>query len=160
MKKQTVTIIGYNKLNMYHYEQQLNQLFGDYINVEIMAFDEIKQRKGYMTDIVLLPSNSLFEEVKNHINKDCPVVVFSRTISHRGLEKLNEIRQQKKLYAVDETKLMADEMSVCIKQLGVNHLYIYPVTKHEAMGLKQKEILMFTKVDELNDALYLSLIHI
>lgn len=134
--KKSITIVGYSIQSLNVISEQIKNVFGENIFVRKITVDDLKEQCNILSDLILFPSYSLYNKTRNSFNSDDDIVIMSRTISKEGFDKLKSISTKDRIYLIDETKEMAEEICGVIYQLGIRHLNIKPLT-YEVFKEKQ-----------------------
>jgi len=109
------------------YSQQLKSLFEDYIDIQKFSFSDLSIENGINCDLVLIPSDSTYESVKQYVKNNSPTIVANRTLSKDGFNKIINLPPGTKAMLANVGADMAMETISLIHQLGIHHLELIPV---------------------------------
>lgn len=136
MMKKSITIIDYLTESLNILSEQLKNIFKDTVLIKKMTVVDLEKEERISSDIILMPSYSLYNQIKYYFDKETDIVIMSRTISNEGFDKLKGLRPGNNVYLVEEIKEMADEICCVIYQLGVRHFNIIPLGLNEFLSEK------------------------
>ncbi|WDV44611.1 sigma 54-interacting transcriptional regulator [Clostridiaceae bacterium M8S5] len=125
----TVAIVSHNTKAIEVFSEQIESLYADSLSIVKYYIDKNGLSSKVTDDIVLITSYEELEEVKDYIDSNSQIIFANRTISRRGMYKLNEISKGSNVLLLDESMDMAKGMIRVLYQIGITHLNIIPVTK-------------------------------
>lgn len=125
--RKNITVIGYSIESINIISEQIKNIFGENVLVKNIIVKDLKEENKIYSDLILLPSYSLYNKIKDHFDSENDIVIMSRTISKEGFDKLKSIPRECEIYLIDETKEMAEEVCGIIYQLGIKWLKIKPL---------------------------------
>ena len=124
--KKTITVIDYaSSIDVIC--SQIREIFEDGFNIKKIRVEEAYGYGEISGDMVLLPSNSILNVVKNKISSSSEIAVMSRTISLEGFDKLKSQDVEKSIYLVDNTYERACEISTVVYKLGLKEIDMLPL---------------------------------
>lgn len=129
--KKKITVVGYSIESINSICGQLNSIFKEDVNIKKITVNDLKKEDNIFSDLILLPTYSLYNQIKYCFDSEDNIVIMSRTISKEGYNKLKSIPFNRDIYIIDETKDMAEEICAVINQLGINHFQINPLVKDD-----------------------------
>lgn len=125
--RKNITVIGYSIESINIISEQIKNIFGENVFVKNIIVKDLNNENKIYSDLILLPSYSLYNKIKDHFDSENDIVIMSRTISKEGFDKLKSIPRECEIYLIDETKEMAEEICGIIYQLGIKWLKIKPL---------------------------------
>ena len=124
--KKTITVIDYAS-SIEVICSQIREIFEDKFKIVKILVEEAYGYGEISGDMVLLPSDSILNVVKNRISLKSEITIMNRTISMKGFEKLKELESEKRIYMVDNTFEKACEICTVVYKLGLKDLDIMPL---------------------------------
>ncbi|MCT8975145.1 sigma 54-interacting transcriptional regulator [Clostridium sp. CX1] len=136
-----LAIISYSPSVMDTYQKQIVSLFSDKVLVDKYFIGSEEIRKGIEADLVLLPSYSIFLDIKPYINKSSEVIVINRTISQEALDTIMNIPEGTEGILLDESLELAVQMVSIIYGLGGRHIELTPASVENHENTKEKTVI-------------------
>ncbi len=127
--KKKITIIGYTLKSLVDICGQLSSIFKENVHIKKVAVNNLNKLVDIRSDLIIIPTYSLYNQVKNILKTEEDIVIMSRTISKEGYLKLKDIASNKHAFIKDETNDMCEEMCAVINQLGIKNLKISPFSQ-------------------------------
>ncbi|MEH7122497.1 sigma 54-interacting transcriptional regulator [Bacillus sp. JJ1773] len=129
--KQSLTLIAGSRQTKQVLHEQLQQLLGDYVQIEIYSTDEGLPTQ--LTDDFFLFSS---EVTRLEANEACQItgkemMVGKRTIHHRFIDQLLKIPVNSDVLVVNDDDSATIEVIESLYQLGIDHLRFIPYKKDQ-----------------------------
>lgn len=104
---------------------QLNNLLGDKVNIKGYYIDgNIKH--NITDDLIVVSSRDIYEEARNYINPDCPLIIAHRSINYHEIDKLINIPPNTDVLFVNDLASTTYETIASLKALGIDHINYFP----------------------------------
>lgn len=139
--KKKLAIIGYTSSAMDTYEQQINSLLSDRVLVDKYFIGSKQIKEGVEADLVLIPTYSIFSDIKPYINRSSDIIIINRTISQEALDKIITIPEGTEGILLDESLELATQMVSIIYGLGGRHIELMPASVENYESTKGKILL-------------------
>ncbi|WP_052158749.1 sigma-54-dependent Fis family transcriptional regulator [Halobacillus sp. BBL2006] len=105
--------------------KQLNEILGEFIQIESYAVDESIPKQ--VSDELVIFSSYLVEAEASHlVSKDCKQMTAKRTINYQHINRLFEIDSGTEVLCVNDAPQMSKETIETLKKIGMNHLIYTP----------------------------------
>lgn len=150
MVKKILTIVSFSDETIRTYKEQIKHFFSDSIVIKEQRIDRLKPILETETDLVLIPSYSVFADVKAYLSGNIDVIVARRTVSKAGFEKVMRIAGGEKALLLDENTDMASEMVAVLYQLGARHLELAGVAPGSVRANSGRQIITLGKAREVD----------
>ncbi len=116
--RKTLTLIGYNDNTLKVWKSQLEKMFGDHIEVDLINLNGNYGKQNITSDLLVVPSFSAYLLIRELVPLSTKVIFLKRTLTSSSFERLSEYKR-KKLLIIDETEEMAHQISMGLLQLGI-----------------------------------------
>ncbi len=128
-KRKKILLITRGKKNSKILTQQLEELFGDQVDIIGHCVEEYGPPYLYDSDLILLSTESILNYIpadikSKHKNK---IVIAGRTIDFKNLYKLFTVPSNRKIMLVNDRKETAEEVISLLYNMGFNHLWLIPI---------------------------------
>lgn len=144
--KKIVTIIGYNRKTIEIYQDQIKNLFSDFVEIRNFEVSEVP-KESISTDIILVQSIEIFRNIRSLIGEQVKVVFAGRTVSKKGIEKLKAVPSGACLYLLDETTHLAEKMITVLYQTGFRAIDFLPGSLEDTGETYDKDIVVLRSVE-------------
>lgn len=119
---------------------QLNNLFGNHVEIKTFLYDKININQTIDADLILNSIPSLYPTIKN-ISKKAKVLTPGTTITNASYEQIMEIPSGTTVFVVNNTFVSTIETINLFYDLGLNHINYIPYSPE------------IKKIPELNTAI-------
>lgn len=123
MKK--IALIYRNRENMdaiYHLEEVVESIFGNYANIENYYANELSDRDSIRADVYVLVDRSILANLRTHTTSFKNIVILTRSIRKDNLSKIMEIPKNKDVLIVNDVVERTIETASMLYELGIGHL--------------------------------------
>ncbi len=127
MHKQRMSIISYQLDTAKFLESLIEKLFGPYIETKIYCLEDGSLETGIYADLIIISSQTVFEEVKKHVMDDAEIIIPNYTLTKEGLGLLKKLPAGTKAMLVNKNIKVCMETIALIYQLGCRELNLIPV---------------------------------
>ena len=104
---------------------QLQSLLQGYVDIDSYASDS--GLKGIIkSDLIVISSKLILDEVMPYIDKSCPIVLARRTLNISNIDRLFPIAEGTKALLVNDTPETAFEVIGLLRELGIDHIDFIP----------------------------------
>ena len=103
MKK--IALIYRNRENMdaiYHLEEVVESIFGNYANIENYYANELSDRDSIRADVYVLVDRSILANLRTHTTSFKNIVILTRSIRKDNLSKIMEIPKNEDVLIVND----------------------------------------------------------
>lgn len=138
-----IIIIGYAEKNLRAYRKQLNVIFENHINVDVLLIKEINTCNFDNYDMILVPNTDTLVEF-NSKGLVAKTLIYEKTISSDCLKVFKKLDTDKRIFIVDENKNIAKDVCNNILKLGYN-FNITPINYFELENLVPDILLTYSK---------------
>lgn len=125
MKNLRVIIVCISKRNSQILKNQLDNLFGDLITFEAVAYQE-----NFNTligcDLVLASGNKVANLISRFLMQKTQILIIRRTIQKKSLERLSSIPLNTKVLVVNDDQEMAEETISLLYEFGIKKVEFVP----------------------------------
>lgn len=123
MKK--IALIYRNRENMdaiYHLEEVVESIFGNYANIENYYANELSDRDSIRADVYVLVDRSILANLRTHTTSFKNIVILTRSIRKDNLSKIMEIPKNEDVLIVNDVVERTIETASMLYELGIGHL--------------------------------------
>ena len=123
MKK--IALIYRNRENMdaiYHLEEVVESIFGNYANIENYYANELSDRDSIRADVYVLVDRSILANLRTHTTSFKNTVILTRSIRKDNLSKIMEIPKNEDELIVNDVVERTIETASMLYELGIGHL--------------------------------------
>lgn len=123
MKK--IALIYRNRENMdaiYHLEEVVESIFGNYANIENYYANELSDRDSIRADVYVLVDRSILANLRTHTTSFKNIVILTRNIRKDNLSKIMEIPKNEDVLIVNDVVERTIETASMLYELGIGHL--------------------------------------
>lgn len=123
MKK--IALIYRNRENMdaiYHLEEVVESIFGNYANIENYYANELSDRDSIRADVYVLVDRSILANLRTHTTFFKNIVILTRSIRKDNLSKIMEIPKNEDVLIVNDVVERTIETASMLYELGIGHL--------------------------------------
>lgn len=123
MKK--IALIYRNRENMdaiYHLEEVVESIFGNYANIENYYANELSDRDNIRADVYVLVDRSILANLRTHTTSFKNIVILTRSIRKDNLSKIMEIPKNEDVLIVNDVVERTIETASMLYELGIGHL--------------------------------------
>ena len=123
MKK--IALIYRNRENMdaiYHLEEVVESIFGNYANIENYYANDLSDRDSISADVYVLVDRSILANLRTHTTSFKNIVILTRSIRKDNLSKIMEIPKNEDVLIVNDVVERTIETASMLYELGIGHL--------------------------------------
>ncbi len=123
MKK--IALIYRNRENMeaiYHLEEEIENMFGNYAVIENYYANELSERDRIKADVYVLVDRSVLANLRTHTSSFKNIVILTRSIRKENLGKIMDIPKNEDVLVVNDTLERTIETASMLYELGIGHL--------------------------------------
>lgn len=118
-----------------HHKKTLEELFGEYVNVENHYFDEIEEDEKLENDAFLLTDSSLLLKLRRHIDDYRKIILMNLNITRESIPAIMSIPGGSDVLVVNDTPEGSSYVCRDLYELGACHLNLVPFdSEAEAKG--------------------------
>lgn len=118
-----------------HHKKTLEELFGEYVNVENHYLDEIEEDEKLENDAFLLTDSSLLLKLRRHIDDYRKIILMNLNITRESIPAIMSIPGGSDVLVVNDTPEGSSYVCRDLYELGACHLNLVPFdSEAEAKG--------------------------
>lgn len=134
MKK--IALVYRNRENMeaiYHLEEEIEGIFGDYAAIDNYYADELGAGIRINADVYVLVDRSVLAYLRTHTSSFKNIVILTRSIRKENLSSIMKIPKNEDVLIVNDTPERAIETASMLYELGIGHLnfVVYDQAKND-----------------------------
>lgn len=134
MKK--IALVYRNRENMeaiYHLEEEIEGIFGDYAAIDNYYADELGDGIRINADVYVLVDRSVLAYLRTHTSSFKNIVILTRSIRKENLSSIMKIPKNEDVLIVNDTPERAIETASMLYELGIGHLnfVVYDEAKND-----------------------------
>ena len=134
MKK--IALVYRNRENMeaiYHLEEEIEGIFGDYTAIDNYYADELAAGLRINADVYVLVDRSVLAYLRTHTSSFKNIVILTRSIRKENLSSIMKIPKNEDVLIVNDTPERAIETASMLYELGIGHLnfVVYDQAKND-----------------------------
>jgi len=155
--KKIVAVIDYTQGTAQEVSSQLEDIFGDSLEIRTYSLEGAMKEEIVSSDIILIPSNDFYHEVKTCINSESEIVIMNRTLSRDGYEVIIDLPVEERVYVAGYSRNDARELCTMIYSLGYKNPEMVPLGLDELKGLDchtEKSLISFVELPNNIKAVY------
>lgn len=128
-KRKKILLVTRGQRNSKVLTQQLEELFGDQVDIIGHCVEEYAPPYIYDSDLILVSTESILNYIPADIKSKHKhkIIVAGRTIDFKNLYKLFNIPSNRKIMLVNDRKETAEEVISLLYNMGFNHLWLIPI---------------------------------
>lgn len=126
MIKRRIALLTIDQKIANFFIHELNGIFENILDIKSYTLDMNQMPNIYDADLILYTDPSILIEMMDNIKCKCPTLMMKRTISKSALDKIKNIKPNKRCLIANINSFMANETLTNIYHLGVNSLSLYP----------------------------------
>lgn len=127
MSKAKIAIVGEYKSTSDFLYKELKNLFEESIDIKSYSFEKDDFKADIDCDLILITDTSYFEKVNKESSEGTEIIVLNRTLTKEGLNKLIDLKKDKKAMLVNASMNTAVNTVSTIYKLGIRHINLIPV---------------------------------
>ncbi|WP_342433451.1 sigma 54-interacting transcriptional regulator [Neobacillus sp. FSL H8-0543] len=125
MKKISMAIVAGAEKTCESIKEQLQTLFGDYINFVAFPIDKLSENETEFP-LVLVSNQKFIQKVVSVFKSSAEFLIIHRTISKAGWDQVVNIPHRKKMLVVNDCFESTQETIAILQELGARHIQMVP----------------------------------
>ncbi|GGF19498.1 Fis family transcriptional regulator [Halobacillus andaensis] len=117
----SLTLIAGTLETKHTLHQQLEEILGEFIDIESFAVDEFLPNNIH-NDLIIYSSKLVEEEAGEAVDAKCPTITAQRTVNYQHIDRLFELPYRTTVLCVNDTPEMTKETIHTLEKIGMNHL--------------------------------------